>query len=184
MHTPIPLFEDFNDGIFYHQSSVKFDKFDINKAGTDNSSTVHGYGLYFSETSEGLDNYSVAKGYLYEVKISLSVLRMVVNMDDDVADKYKIRDIIADELSIDSDELEDVLGISDSYMGEYCRYKDLYDHIEAVIGMKKTSSFMYNYLDISGFRFKSKESKRFGGDNLVLFSDEGIKIVNRVEVTR
>jgi hypothetical protein len=167
--------ESVNTNIYYHLSSNKFDKFDINKAGVEKSSTVHGYGLYFSSNPKNLEVYGFSNSYLYQVEIVPSVLKGLVNYNEVIDSPSDFFDELS-EIYEDEDELREVLGLEGSdYEGDYPTYESIYDWITDTLGSKsKASKFMLENMSITGFHYRSMENKE--GTNIVLFSDYGIKI--------
>ena len=180
--------EEINKNIVYHGSAVKFNSFDPKFIGSGHETEVHGYGFYFS-LSEKIARYyakelkSVKKqAYLYTVKLTNNL--NIVNWEG-VINEYLAQTIYKsieeNYEDVDLEDLQDALGLSADYYGDFPLFSNIYDHLKYDLnGSKEVSKFFYEKCKIDGAIFDSKEN--FGEvKNLVIFSEDSIINILNIE---
>ena len=162
----------------YHGSPYLFDHFDLSKINTGAEKQHHGYGFYFSDNAEEAVNHvhkntliRDKKIYLYKVKVSNS--DNIVNIDDEINRIYTnriLRKLIGKGHEDDADKLSEEIDDYD------WTYKQVYDHISAILGNDKVASEVFDECGITGFKIEN--TGWYDGDIYLIFSPSNLKIRN------
>jgi len=172
----------------YHGTVYNFEFFDTTNIGSGDGNSVQGYGFYFSEDPRVARTYADRikigkhkKMFLYTVSIRrtnfLEWESTILEEDaNTILKKYK--KIETDEQLIS--DLEDALGLSESYYGSFTLTRYLYDYLTETLGGKKEASEFLNNCGFDGIKFRSME----GTDaiNYVIFDVNNIRLIDKEEI--
>lgn len=153
--------------LVYHGSPRKISKFDFDHVGSSQGITRLGYGMYFT-TSKVEAEYYADGGYLYTVE--LPDTKEFLDWEESIG--YNLAQLVREELpntkeNVDTDELEDVLGLSESYYGDLPSMDSLYSWLSSELGSdRKASEFLFDYCEVRGSKEKSARGE---GMNFVAY---------------
>lgn len=166
----IPIFEAENKEILYHGSTTEFDKFDMDKIGTNMVKYAHGICL--------TENPDVAKQYVtgmhcYIYKVKAYNVASYAHWDDSVEDHPDLISTIIRKLKKagKDDDAETLEGdITDWTVGS------LYEWLSDAIGGKKEASEWFNIAGTNGVIAHNGVLK----DIYIAFDDSELKIMGQV----
>jgi GNAT superfamily N-acetyltransferase len=168
----------------YHGTVYDFDKFNFSNIGTGTSKSVHGYGMYFTE-SEGVAKFYCDESscghkskYIYHVNIFRdNFLDWDGDVDGDQAQTILNKYLRREQSESLIEDMEEVLGLKEGYRGS-ASVSSLYSYLESLFGSKKGASEFLDVCGFDGIKFESKENG-FRTHNYVIFDINNIKILDK-----